>query len=275
MGVASMADWFSFRGRNGRKEHFLNHTLVIILVYLLLGVFEVGSSQLPTVLHVQAQSSSFKTLRLIEHVLEFVVCVVLFVGSLAGAVKRLHDRDRSGWFYLIVLIPMFGPAWLGIELGLLRGTVGPNRFGPDPLAGQPSAGNVRLADWFRFGGRVCRGQYWLNYALVIGTINGLIAVIMSCFTVTDKFLHLAAKNEVFHIAWILAQGAAVVLWVALFIAGLAGAVKRLHDRDRSGWFYLIFFVPVIGTLWLLVELGFLRGTQGENRFGPDPLMVRS
>jgi uncharacterized membrane protein YhaH (DUF805 family) len=65
-----------------------------------------------------------------------------------------------------------------------------------------------------------------------------------------------------------------VVCVVLFVGSLAGAVKRLHDRDRSGWFYLIFFVPVIGTLWLLVELGFLRGTQGENRFGPDPLMVR-
>ena len=47
--------------------------------------------------------------------------------------------------------------------------------------------------------------------------------------------------------------------------------KRWHDRDKSGWWTLIMFVPIIGSIWLLVELGFLRGTPGANRFGPDPL----
>ena len=48
-------------------------------------------------------------------------------------IKRCHDRDRSGWYLLIALIPFVGLLWIWIELGLLRGTVGPNRFGPDPL----------------------------------------------------------------------------------------------------------------------------------------------
>ena len=47
--------------------------------------------------------------------------------------------------------------------------------------------------------------------------------------------------------------------------------KRWHDRDKSGWWTLIMFVPIIGSIWLIVELGFLRGTSGANRFGPDPL----
>ena len=47
--------------------------------------------------------------------------------------------------------------------------------------------------------------------------------------------------------------------------------KRWHDRDKSGWWSLIIFVPIIGSIWFLVELGFLRGTEGPNRFGPDPL----
>ncbi len=89
--------------------------------------------------------------------------------SLAGAIKRLHDRDRSGWwiggFYLLSAIvvvvgvlaamsmqhggPMMGAPvivgglvlaayalWLLVETGFLRGTPGPNRFGPDFLGGQ-------------------------------------------------------------------------------------------------------------------------------------------
>jgi uncharacterized membrane protein YhaH (DUF805 family) len=47
--------------------------------------------------------------------------------------------------------------------------------------------------------------------------------------------------------------------------------KRWHDRDKSGWWSLILFIPIIGGIWMLVELGFLRGTEGANRFGPDPI----
>jgi len=48
-------------------------------------------------------------------------------------------------------------------------------------------------------------------------------------------------------------------------------VKRYHDRDKSGWWVLIIFLPVIGALWYLIECGFLRGTDGNNAYGPDPL----
>jgi uncharacterized membrane protein YhaH (DUF805 family) len=56
------------------------------------------------------------------------------------------------------------------------------------------------------------------------------------------------------------------LWPAIAIGA-----KRCHDRNKSGWFLLIFLIPVLGALWLLIELGFLRGTVGSNRFGPDHL----
>jgi uncharacterized membrane protein YhaH (DUF805 family) len=48
------------------------------------------------------------------------------------------------------------------------------------------------------------------------------------------------------------------------------AIRRLHDRDMSGWWLLLMLVPVIGSLALLV-LYVLPGTPGPNRFGPDPL----
>src|SRR5262245_20024080 len=45
-------------------------------------------------------------------------------------------------------------------------------------------------------------------------------------------------------------------------------IKRFHDRDKSGWWVLIGLIPIIGAIWLLVELGFLAGTPGPNGFGP-------
>ena len=56
------------------------------------------------------------------------------------SVRRLHDVDRSGWWYLLVLIPLIGPLILIVAFYISRGTPGPNRFGEDPLAGVSPAG---------------------------------------------------------------------------------------------------------------------------------------
>jgi uncharacterized membrane protein YhaH (DUF805 family) len=57
----------------------------------------------------------------------------------------------------------------------------------------------------------------------------------------------------------------LVIWVSLAIS-----VKRWHDLDKSGWWWLINFVPCIGPLWAFIETGCLRGTLGDNDYGPDP-----
>jgi uncharacterized membrane protein YhaH (DUF805 family) len=51
---------------------------------------------------------------------------------------------------------------------------------------------------------------------------------------------------------------------------LAVCVRRLHDPDRSGWWLLLWSVPLIGLIWLIVVCC-LKGSDGENRFGTDPL----
>jgi uncharacterized membrane protein YhaH (DUF805 family) len=66
-----------------------------------------------------------------------------------------------------------------------------------------------------------------------------------------------------------------VVALVLLIPSLAVAVKRYHDRDKSGWWILIVFIPIIGLVWYIVELGFLPGTPGPNRYGPDPLGAES
>jgi uncharacterized membrane protein YhaH (DUF805 family) len=56
--------------------------------------------------------------------------------SMAIMVKRWHDRDKRGWWALVVFVPVIGWIWALIENGLLRGTAGANRFGAEPLEDQ-------------------------------------------------------------------------------------------------------------------------------------------
>ena len=60
-----------------------------------------------------------------------------------------------------------------------------------------------------------------------------------------------------------------LLPVLAFIAwlGMVSNIRRYHDRNKSGWWLLFGFIPVIGALWQVIELGFLSGTQGDNDYG--------
>lgn len=57
--------------------------------------------------------------------------------------------------------------------------------------------------------------------------------------------------------------------LAMLIPSIAVGVRRLHDTDRVGWWYLMVFIPLIGFIVLLVFF-IQRGTEGPNRFGPEP-----
>lgn len=55
----------------------------------------------------------------------------LFLPNLAVAIRRLHDLNKSGWSYLLVLIPLVGPIIL-LVFYCKEGTHGSNNYGPDP-----------------------------------------------------------------------------------------------------------------------------------------------
>jgi uncharacterized membrane protein YhaH (DUF805 family) len=64
-----------------------------------------------------------------------IFSLATFLPGLAVSIRRLHDIDRVGWWVLLALIPVIG--WIVlIYWACLRGTVGANRFGPDPLEGK-------------------------------------------------------------------------------------------------------------------------------------------
>ena len=104
-------------------------------------------------------------------------------------------------------------------------------------------------------GRIGRQSYWMG--VIAMTVITIAAALI------DLVLGTAGENG-YGIVSIIAALALIYPAIVLY-------AKRWHDRGKSGWWTLIAFVPIIGGLWLLIELGFLKGTDGDNQYGPDPL----
>lgn len=62
-----------------------------------------------------------------------ILLIVPIVAWVICAIRRIHDLDMAGWWVLIMLVPYLGGAAV-LGMCLVKGTVGPNRFGPDPYA---------------------------------------------------------------------------------------------------------------------------------------------
>jgi uncharacterized membrane protein YhaH (DUF805 family) len=127
-----------------------------------------------------------------------------------------------------------------------------------------------IGRWFSFAGRIRRRTWWLGYVLPILAISILGTVI----DVMLGFVTLVAEDAMPADGFAVATSGfgpfSIAALLVTIVGGLAGQVKRWHDRDKSGWWVLIALIPIVGPIWALVELGFLSGTEGPNRFGPDP-----
>jgi uncharacterized membrane protein YhaH (DUF805 family) len=98
-----------------------------------------------------------------------------------------------------------------------------------------------------FSGRAARPEYWY-WALFVFAVSIVLAIIDSLVFGTG----IGVLQSLFDLA--------------VLLPGIAVAVRRLHDIDRSGWWLLLGLIPVVGEIILLVWFC-LRGTQGANRFG--------
>ena len=127
-----MQSLFSFDGRLNRAKFWLILIATDIAVFVLLGILVAVTGGSMTM----GEDGSMPSMG--GGVIGNLVALVIFVAAvwigLAVGVKRFHDRGKSGWWVLIVLVPVVGGLWYLIECGFLRGTVGPNAYGPDPVA---------------------------------------------------------------------------------------------------------------------------------------------
>jgi uncharacterized membrane protein YhaH (DUF805 family) len=119
---------------------------------------------------------------------------------------------------------------------------------------------------FSFQGRINRAKFWL---ITIGADIVWIVVMGIFMAITGGSVDANGTPNIGGGA--IGAILAVVILIAFMWIGLATGVKRWHDRNKSGWWVLIAFVPVIGGLWYLIECGFLKGTTGANTYGADPL----
>jgi uncharacterized membrane protein YhaH (DUF805 family) len=131
----------------------------------------------------------------------------------------------------------------------------------------------RYAD---FSGRSRRKEYWmfmlLNFVIYLVLLSFMLAGGFSLAAMGDPAAVPQAPGALF---WV---GAGLLgIWgLAIMIPSIAVAVRRLHDRDMSGWFFLLFIVlsliPLVGILvsigWLVLMC--LEGTSGPNKYGADP-----
>jgi uncharacterized membrane protein YhaH (DUF805 family) len=74
-----------------------------------------------------------------DGLIAFVASVLLLVAGIALHLKRLHDRGKSWPWLLLLLIPVVGLIWAIVDLGILEGDPGPNRYGPPPVPGESRA----------------------------------------------------------------------------------------------------------------------------------------
>jgi len=70
----------------------------------------------------------------------------VLLPSISVLVRRLHDTDRTGWWFWICLIPLVGAIWLLVLL-VLDGTAGNNRYGEDPKGIEPAAEDYSAQDY--------------------------------------------------------------------------------------------------------------------------------
>jgi uncharacterized membrane protein YhaH (DUF805 family) len=171
-------------------------------------------------------------------------------------------------------------------------------------------------DWnwylFSFEGRINRAKFWLSFLVLLGWMLFIMWMMFFTMRLVAWGMHIgpidvsfgfdeifALTRRMFHGSFSLLDaislagnlfGVTVFMWIML-----ATSIKRLHDRDRSGWWIVPFFVapsfandlapwlngsflafPIglalfILCIWGFVETGFLRGSRSTNLFGPNPL----
>ncbi len=172
----TIGQWFSFSGRIGRKTFWLGYVVPIFAASIVATMADMALGFAP-----DPNSDAMPADAMRMAPISGLVSLLSIWPMLAGSIKRLHDRNRSGWwiggFYLAsgvigllsfvmtagIVASIYGSRgqadmhevaagsamaliagglvllgyglWLFIETGFLRGTLGPNRFGPDPLGG--------------------------------------------------------------------------------------------------------------------------------------------
>lgn len=140
---------------------------------------------------------------------------------------------------------------------------------------------------FSLRGRVSRSQFWLGWFAWVLAIHLALWLGIAAGVLTES----EVIAGTFLLLWVL-------FWLVTLWPSTAVLVKRIHDRDKTGWLVLAYYVPLVlqfvlspgddarasrsivsmilsalivaTAIWFFIEFGCLRGTVGANRYGPNP-----
>ncbi len=116
-----------------------------------------------------------------------------------------------------------------------------------------------FSNYFNFQDRARRAEYWWPMLMQFIAYMGMVVVSGILAMLGDVGMLLVWLPITLY--WLFG--------LACFIPSLSVAVRRLHDKDMSGWWLLIGLVPLIGGLFLLFQF-VTEGTPGPNKYGPNP-----
>lgn len=115
---------------------------------------------------------------------------------------------------------------------------------------------VVFENYANFSGRARRSEYWY-YTLM----NIIIAVVMM---ILDKTLGTNFDPLPYGYLY-------MIYALAVLVPGLAVVVRRLHDVGKSGWFFFVALIPLVGPIWLLVLL--CTDSEDDNHWGENPKKI--
>lgn len=122
-----------------------------------------------------------------------------------------------------------------------------------------------FSNYVSWKGRASRSEFW--YFVLFYMSSAIVALIIDV-TLGTSYTYLNPSTETtssLYYGYIYTLTALI-----LFLPYLSVTVRRLHDKDRSGWYYWILLIPIVGFILFIVSLA-SRGTAGDNKYGSDPL----
>ena len=112
-----------------------------------------------------------------------------------------------------------------------------------------------------FTGRASRSEYW--YFMLFSLL-----IIIPTIFLFSYIIVTATRGGDSRMLSFMTTGILLMFWISWIIPAIALSVRRLHDSGRSGWWYLLVFVP-LGSLVLFI-FTLLESQPGRNKWGPNP-----
>ena len=231
---------------------------------------------------VQGRSDLFLSVSILLSVLTLVLMLrALYAIQLGPLVFGFRNQPEFPYLLGPYLCGLAALIVLGYLVSLFANRAIRSRFG-----------NIDLFTFFGFGGRTARPTFSLMTAPlhILQLLNATLSISILGILAWN---FLASSSGYAHLApsLIIPFGAIIeykeayspylpnwvgdippviifILQILTTYVWLALCVKRYHDLDKSGWWALVGFIPIVGPIWILIELAFKEGTPGDNRYGP-------